>query len=117
MLRGNLLNPLPDASAEEQFADILTRPGCRLERIVSQGQTTPADRPYVQGHDEWVLVLAGGARIDTAAGETALSPGDHLLIPAGVAHRVTFTDPDRPTVWLAVHFEAGRSEPSSREAS
>ncbi|GBD49153.1 cupin domain-containing protein [Methylopila sp. Yamaguchi] len=110
MTLGNLLNPLPDASDEEQFADILTRPGCRIERIVSQGQTTPADRPYVQGHDEWVLVLAGSARIATAAGETALSAGDHMLIPAGVAHRVTFTDPDRPTVWLAVHFEDRRSE-------
>ncbi|WP_020187396.1 cupin domain-containing protein [Methylopila sp. 73B] len=116
MAPGNLLTPLPDASAEEQFADVLTRPGCRIERIVSQGQTTPADRPYGQSHDEWVLVLAGAARIETTAGETALSPGDHMLIPAGVAHRVTFTDPDQPTVWLAVHFEAERSETSSRAA-
>jgi len=110
MTPGNLLNPLPDASAEEQFEDIFTRPGCRIERIVSRGQTTPTDQPYVQGHDEWVLVLAGSARIKTAAGEIALSAGDHMLIPAGVAHRVTFTDPDQPTVWLAVHFEAVRSE-------
>ncbi|WP_280138766.1 hypothetical protein [Methylobacterium sp. Leaf117] len=31
-------------------------------------------------------------------------PGDPLFIPAGTTHRVTFTDPDRPTIWLAIHL-------------
>lgn len=33
-----------------------------------------------------------------------LVPGDPLFIPAGTTHRVTFTDPDRPTIWLAIHL-------------
>jgi cupin 2 domain-containing protein len=33
-----------------------------------------------------------------------LSSGDHLLIAAGVRHKVAWTDPDQPTVWLAVHL-------------
>jgi len=34
-----------------------------------------------------------------------LVPGDHVLIPAHARHRVTWTDPDEPTVWLALHFQ------------
>ncbi|KQU30136.1 cupin [Methylobacterium sp. Leaf94] len=101
---GNLLANLPDAAASEVFTELLARPGCRIERIVSQGQVTPPDEPYRQAHDEWVLLLAGAARVALADSEVALGPGDTLFIPAGCVHRVTFTDPDRPTVWLAVHL-------------
>lgn len=101
----NLFSPLPDASGGEVFSTLLSRPGARIERIVSLGQVTPADAPYRQDRDEWVLLLAGAARLWLEeAGEVALAPGDHLLIPAGSAHRVTFTDTTAPTVWLAIHF-------------
>ncbi len=100
----NLLHPLPDATGGEVFEDLLTRPGCRIERIVSLGQVTPPDRPYVQPHDEWVIVLAGHASVEVAGVTSTLLPGDPLFIPAGAAHRVTFTDPATPTVWLAVHI-------------
>jgi cupin 2 domain-containing protein len=33
----NLLNPLPDAKAGECVEELLTRPGLRIERIVSLG--------------------------------------------------------------------------------
>lgn len=108
-MTGNLFSSLPDATAAEVFTEILSASDCRIERIVSQGQTTPVDRPYCQDHDEWVLVLAGRAIIETAGCETILLPGDHLFIPTGTSHRVTFTDPDCPTVWLAVHL--GESGP------
>lgn len=102
----NLLTDLPDAAGGEAFAEILTRPGVRIERIVSGGQATPEDSPWCQAWDEWVLLLAGSAaiRLD-GRGEVALSPGDHLLIPAGVRHWVTRTDASAPTVWLAIHFD------------
>lgn len=103
-LAANLFTPLPDARDTEVFTDVLTRPGCRIERIVSLGQTTPPDRPYRQPHEEWVVVLSGAARVLMDGRETALAPGDHLLIPADREHRVTFTDPTRPTVWLAIHL-------------
>ena len=102
----NLFDGPPDAGAGEILTELLRRPGVRIERIVSTGQTTPADRPYDQSHDEWVLLLAGGARLWLEGdGERPLVPGDHLLIPAHVRHRVTWTAQDVATVWLAVHLE------------
>lgn len=102
---GNLLTGLPAATAEEAFDPLLVRPGCRIERIVSWGQVTPPGQPCLQPHDEWVLLLAGAARVEVEGVETALAPGDHLLIPAHASHRVTFTDLDGATIWLAVHFD------------
>ena len=100
----NLLSGLPEAGQHENFMPILERPGLRIERIVSQGHTTPADRPYQQAEDEWVMVVEGAARLWLeGTGEVELGRGDHLLIPAGVRHRVTWTAPSGPTVWLAVH--------------
>ncbi|MCQ9426269.1 cupin domain-containing protein [Pseudomonas sp. LJDD11] len=106
----NLFTPLPDARQAEVFTDLLVRPGCRVERIVSQGQVTSPERPYQQAHDEWVVVLSGSARVLMDDVETALAPGDHLFIPAGMQHRVTFTDPAQPTVWLAIHIGEAASD-------
>jgi stress response protein YsnF len=39
-----------------------------------------------------------------APNRTLSGPGDRLLIPAGASHRVEWTDPGRPTVWLAMHY-------------
>lgn len=101
----NLFAPLPSAAGGEVFTELLARPGIRIERIVSEGQATPADAPFVQDEDEWVVVLAGRAAIRLDGhDEAVLEPGDHLLIPGGTRHWVTRTDPDVPTVWLAVHF-------------
>ncbi|WP_238995822.1 cupin domain-containing protein [Sphingomonas solaris] len=61
---------------------------------------------YDQDRDEWVLLVEGGARLSLEGeGEIVLGPGDHLLIPAHVRHRVTWTDPARRTIWLAIHFD------------
>ncbi len=86
----NLLADLPLAGAEESFSPILERRGLRIERIVSHGHATPADRPYQQAEDEWVMVVAGAARLWLdGTGEVELGRGDHLLIPSGLRHRVT----------------------------
>ena len=100
----NLLARLPERGDEETFESILARPGLRIERIVSHGHVTSEDQPYEQEEDEWVMLVAGAARLWLdGRGEVALGPGDHLLIPAGLRHRVTWTSPDEPTIWLAVH--------------
>jgi cupin 2 domain-containing protein len=102
----NILMPLPDATGAEVFTTLLERPGVRIERIVSQGQITPDDQPYDQDHDEWVLLLAGSARLWLeGSGEQSLEPGDTAFIPAHVRHRVIWTQAEPPTVWLAVHLE------------
>jgi cupin 2 domain-containing protein len=102
---GNIFAPLPDAREAEVFTPLLERSGVRIERIVSHGQATPEDAPFVQDADEWVVVLRGsaGLRIEGRA-EVALVPGDHVFIPGGARHWVTWTDPDAPTLWLAVHL-------------
>lgn len=101
----NLLAPLPADSGAEIFTSLLKRPGVCIERIVSRGQTTPDDAPYDQAQDEWVLLLAGAARLWLEdRGDINLAPGDAVLIPAHVRHRVTFTQAEPPTIWLAVHM-------------
>jgi len=49
----NLLSPLPDARAAEQVATLPTRPGLRVERIVSLGQTSPPGFLVRQAEGEW----------------------------------------------------------------
>lgn len=101
----NLLAKLPAAKRAEAFTELLKRPGIRVERIVSRGQSTPEAEPMVQDWDEWVLLLEGaaGLRIEDSD-EVRLGPGDHLWIAAGRKHWVTWTAKDRATVWLAVHL-------------
>ncbi len=101
----NLFENLPAWASDEEFRELLSRPGIRIERIVSNGHTTPLEAPFDQDHDEWVLLLRGSAGLwIDGEGEHDLHPGDHVLIPARRIHRVTRTAQTEPTVWLAVHF-------------
>jgi cupin 2 domain-containing protein len=101
----NIFDNLPRSAVAEDFTDLLSRPGVRIERIVSNGQSTPEDVPFDQPHDEWVLLLSGSAGLWVEGeSERVLRPGDHILLPAHCRHRVTWTAADQPTVWLAVHF-------------
>jgi len=103
---GNLFSGLPARTDEEHLADLLTRPGVRIERIVSTGQASPPGFWYDQGWDEWVVLLGGSAGlIVEGESEVALTPGDYFFLPAGKRHRVAWTDSERPTVWLAVHID------------
>lgn len=119
LLLGNLLSALPQPASSESFQDIVLRPGCRIERIVSYGHASPPGFWYDQDWDEWVLVLQGSAilAIDGIPDARHLNPGDHCLIPAGTRHRVESTDASGPTVWLAIHFDeptgAGTTSPGS----
>jgi cupin 2 domain-containing protein len=101
---GNLLSDLPDARAGEVTDALLAAPGLRIERIVSYGQASPPGFWYDQPEAEWVVLLAGAARLRFAdeAQDRTLGPGDWLHIAAHRRHRVEWTDPATPTVWLAV---------------
>jgi cupin 2 domain-containing protein len=105
MVSGNIFSAIDRDAADEIVTSLLDRPGLRLERIVSTGQTSPPGFWYDQPTDEWVLLIAGAARLEIdGENERTLSPGDYLLIPAHCRHRVAWTDPDQPTVWLAAHL-------------
>ena len=102
----NLFADLPDAAAGEVAQRVAAHRGVRVERIVSRGQASPPGFWYDQAEAEWVLVLAGRARLRFADETQArvLDPGDWLEIPPHRRHRVDWTDPTVPTVWLAIFY-------------
>ena len=102
----NIFSGLPQLLQEECFDTLAGSGAVRIERIVSQGQATPDGEWYDQELDEWVLLLAGsaGLQLDGDTDPRRLAAGDYLLIPAHCRHRVVWTDQERQTVWLGVHF-------------
>ncbi len=73
--------------------------GVRIEHILSGELEAPV--AYRQDHDEWVVVLAGGAVLEVGGEHLSLSEGEWVLLPRQVAHRLISTVPG--TEWLAVH--------------
>ena len=102
----NLLSSLPDAVSAERAEILLSRPGLRIERIVSMGQASPPGYWYDQAEGECVLLLAGTAKLRFAdeAEPRLLRPGDWLEIAAHRRHRVDWTDPSTATIWLVVFY-------------
>jgi cupin 2 domain-containing protein len=101
---GNLFRlpePLP---AVEVVTTLLATSHLRIERILSVGQTTPPGQWYDQTQDEWVILLQGSAMLTYEDGAAlSMGPGDYVLIPAHVRHRVDFTSTEPPCLWLAIH--------------
>ena len=100
---------LPRSTAEnEQFLELLGRPGLRIERIVSTGQCSPPGFWYDQADGEWVLVVQGEAvlRFADAPAPLTLKAGDFVDIAPHRKHRVESTLPGRTTIWLAIHYAA-----------
>ena len=93
-------------AADEQISELLSRRGLRIERIVSTGQCSPPGFWYDQPDGEWVLLIRGAARLRFAdeAEARQLRPGDFVDIAAHRRHRVDWTDPEQPTIWLAIHY-------------
>jgi cupin 2 domain-containing protein len=108
----NILAPLPVPVSNEAIETLLSGDGIRMERIVSYGQSSPPGFWYDQEQAEWVLVVHGRARltIEGEAQDRELGPGDSLFLPAHCRHRVAWTQPDQPTVWLTI-FIAPRLAP------
>jgi len=100
----NLL-ALPHPAAAERVDALLSRPGLRIERIVSWVRRARRVL-YDQAEGEWVVVIAGAARLrfedETAARH--LAAGDWLDIAPHRRHRVDWTDPAVATIWLAVFY-------------
>lgn len=105
----NLFADLPRSTEKnEQFSNLLSRPGLRIERIVSTGQASPPGFWYDQADGEWVILLQGQAtlRFEDTPEPIALAPGDFIDIAPHRRHRVDSTHPEQPTVWLAIHYPA-----------
>ena len=103
----NIFGLIPALTAtSEEFTELLARPGLKIERIVSTGQSSPPDFWYDQPTGEWVLLLQGEAKLRFAdeAAARHLKAGDFLDFPAHTRHRVDWTPDDQVTIWLAIHY-------------
>ncbi len=104
----NLFADIPADLPAELVETLLDGPSFRVERIVSHGHASPAGFWYDQDRPEWVVVLLGRARLRFEGEEPLqMGPGDFVNIPAHRRHRVDWTTPDEPTIWLAVHYDTG----------
>jgi cupin 2 domain-containing protein len=102
----NLFANLPTRLPEELVTILAESQHVRIERIISTGHASPEGFWYDQEEVEWVIVLMGAAKLLLEGDNepVMMRPGDHLQIPAHRRHRVEWTTPDEPTVWLAVFY-------------
>ncbi|HZZ73024.1 MAG TPA: cupin domain-containing protein [Pirellulales bacterium] len=101
----NLFEDLQAAFPDELLTTLHAAGRLRIERIVSHGQASPPGFWYDQSQHEWVVVLRGAAvlRIEGQS-PVELHAGDYLYLAAHQKHRVEWTTPDEPTIWLAVYY-------------
>jgi len=98
--------PLTAVGSEELIEVLASSRSVRIERIVSIGHSSPEGFWYDQDEHEWVIVLQGeGMLAFEHAPAVHLKPGDSINIPAHRKHRVEWTMPEVPTVWLAVFYK------------
>jgi cupin 2 domain-containing protein len=102
----NLFVDINTSSPQELFTTLHEAGSVRIERIVSYGQASLEGFWYDQDQDEWVIVLQGAAKLEFEDRTVEMNRGDYLHIRAHQKHRVEWTSPDEPTIWLAVHFES-----------
>lgn len=103
VLRGRLLSPSDAPAIGEQGEEIAQLGGVVVEQILSGTLGSPRD--YDQPHDEWVVVLNGGAALVVEDERLDLVAGDWVLLRAHVPHRLMETVPG--TSWLAVRSRPG----------
>lgn len=100
----NIFDDLPQQLPSELVQILVRATDVRIERIVSLGHASPPDFWYDQAQHEWVIVLQGAARLQFEDGMVEMKPGDFINIPAFRKHRLDWTTPDKPTVWLGVQY-------------
>lgn len=104
-MTASLFTNVPVNLPDELLTTLLDAANVRIERIVSHGHASPEGFWYDQDEHEWVIILQGAAKLRLEDNVMELKPGDHVLIPAHKKHRVEWTTPDEPTIWLAVFYK------------
>ncbi len=100
----NLFDNLPTSVPQELIEILAENQHVRIERIVSHRHASPDGFWYDQEEHEWVIVLKGAATLRFENETVEMKPGDFVNIPAHTKHRVEWTTPDEPTIWLAVFY-------------
>lgn len=105
MKLGNIYTGIPFSLEQEIFEQLASNEHIIIERILSKGQKSPPSGWYDQDKNEWVLVLKGKAVLSFESQDTILlNEGDFINIPPHKKHRVEWTDSDKETIWLVVHY-------------
>src|SRR5437773_4666198 len=102
----NLLSNIPTSLPEELLETLVQADNIHIERIVSHGHVSPEGFWYDQDQPEFVVLLHGAARLRIKGDDepVEMKPGDFISIPAHKRHRVEWTTPSEPTIWLAVFY-------------
>jgi cupin 2 domain-containing protein len=103
-VRGRLRDASAAPAAGELAEEVHAFGGAVVEQILSGRLDAPAD--YRQEQDEWVVVLAGAARLEVDGETVELAAREWLFLPSGVPHRLLSTEPR--TEWLAFHVHPHR---------
>ena len=105
--RGRLRDPDTAPLRGESVEVVAEVSGVVVEQILSGEIAAPVD--YRQDHDEWVVVLAGGAMLTVDGTSIGLSAGEWLLLPRETPHRLDSTVPG--TNWLVVRGSGPEAGP------
>ena len=100
---GRLLPSSDAPSVGERGEEVVRLGGIVVEQILSG--TLAASVDYDQDHDEWVVVLNGGAVLEVGGARLDLVAGDSIFFPAHLTHRLIETVPG--TNWLALRSVPG----------
>ncbi len=101
----NIFESIPDNLNKEIVEKLAQSKDIKIERIISKGHTSPESGWYDQEQNEWVIILKGEARIAfETEKEIILGAGNYINIQAHAKHKVSWTDPETETIWLAIHY-------------
>ena len=101
----NIFESIPDDLTEEIFEPLLQGKNIKVERIISNGHTSPESGWYDQEQNEWIIVLKGDAIITFEnENEVRLNEGSYLNIPAHTKHKVSWTSQHTETIWLVIYY-------------
>ncbi|MBL8500068.1 MAG: cupin domain-containing protein [Nitrosomonas sp.] len=101
----NIFTGIPPNLDQELFEFLAGNDKVVIEKIISKGQKSPESGWNDQKKNEWVMVLKGKGTLSFEDGTSVhLNEGDFITIPAHKKHKVSWTDPDNETIWLAVHY-------------
>lgn len=102
----NIYENIPHQFDDEITDTIIKGKNIRIERIVSDGQTTPENFWYDQNENEWLTLIDGKATLLFENGkEITLKKGDTLLIKSHEKHKVTYTSHNPVCLWLCVFYK------------
>lgn len=105
MSKNNFFANIPQNLPEEFFETIVQSGNVRIEKIVSDGHISQQNFWYDQNQNEFVLLLQGSAIIEFENDESIeLKVGDYQIISAHQKHRVSYTDKNKKTIWLAIFY-------------